>query len=156
MCQLFSLSGLWLPASERCLCGTVCCDLSQESSLIGSLEIGCVSKQPRQGQTEERVLVMDQSHTANTTTASVYTYTVHTCLHTVYIHVHERSVTETRQSKATTPVDNSLFPKRKRRAASGGTRTHDVLHTRQMFYMYMRKGLGIFLENREKPAATRD
>ena len=23
-------------------------------------------------------------------------------------------------------------------------------------YMYMRKGLGIFLENREKPAATRD
>ena len=85
MCQLSSLSGLWLPGSERCLCGTVCCDLSQESSLIGSLEIGCVSKQPRQGQPEERVLGMDQSHTVNTTTASVYMYTVHTCLHTVYI-----------------------------------------------------------------------
>ena len=33
--------------------------------------------------------------------------------------VHERSVIETRQSKATTPEDNSLFLKRKRRAASG-------------------------------------
>ena len=28
-----------------------------------------------------------------------------------------------------TPEDNSLFLKRKRRAASGGTRTRDVLHT---------------------------
>ena len=50
---------------------------------------------------------------------------------TVWIHVHEQSVIETRQSKATTLEDNSLFLKRKRRAASGGTQTHDVLHTRQ-------------------------
>ena len=28
--------------------------------------------------------------------------------------------------QATTPEDNSFFPKRKRRAASGGTRTRDV------------------------------
>ena len=35
-----------------------------------------------------------------------------------YLHVHERSVIETRQSKVhvTTPEDNSLFLKRKRRA----------------------------------------
>ena len=44
---------------------------------------------------------------------------------------HERSVIETRQSKATMPEDNS---KRKRRAASGGTQTHDILHTRQTLY----------------------
>ena len=52
----------------------------------------------------------------------------------VHVHVHERSVIETRQSKATTPEDNSLFLKRKRRAASGGTRTRNVLHTRQTLY----------------------
>ena len=60
--------------------------------------------------------------------------------HCVYIHVHvhvctttlhEQSVIETRQSKATTPEDKSFFPKRKRRAASGGIWTRDVLHTRQ-------------------------
>ena len=33
--------------------------------------------------------------------------------------------------QATTPEDNSFFSKRKRRAASGGTRTHDVLRSRQ-------------------------
>ena len=62
----------------------------------------------------------------------------------VYVHarvyrrgeVHERSVIETRQSKATTLEDNSLFLKRKRRAASGRTRTCDVLHTRQMLLVY--------------------
>ena len=32
------------------------------------------------------------------------------------------------------PEDNSLFLKRKRRAASDGTRTRDVLHTRQTLY----------------------
>ena len=33
--------------------------------------------------------------------------------------------------QATTPEDNSFFfPKRKRRAASGGTRTRDVLRSR--------------------------
>ena len=49
-----------------------------------------------------------------------------------YRHVHERSVIETRQSKATTPEDNSLFPKRKRRAPSGRTRIRDVY-----IYMYV-------------------
>ena len=43
-------------------------------------------------------------------------------------------VIETRQSKATTPEDNSIFPKRKRRAASGGIQTRDVLRTRQTLY----------------------
>ena len=38
------------------------------------------------------------------------------------------------------PEDNSLFLKRKRRAASGGTRTHDVLHTRQMLYQLSHRG----------------
>ena len=52
----------------------------------------------------------------------------------------ERSVIETRQSKATTPEDNSIFLKRKRRAASGGTRTRDVLHTRQTLYQLSNQG----------------
>ena len=39
---------------------------------------------------------------------------------------HVCSVIETRQSKATTPKDNSFFLKRKRRAVSGG-----------IMYMYM-------------------
>ena len=38
------------------------------------------------------------------------------------------------------PEDNSLFLKRKRRAASGRTRTHDVLHTRQTFYQLSHRG----------------
>ena len=38
---------------------------------------------------------------------------------------------ETRQIQATTPEDNSFFPKRKSRAVSGGTRTHDVLRSRK-------------------------
>ena len=43
--------------------------------------------------------------------------------------MHVCSVIETRQSETTMPKDNSsYFPKRKRRAASGGTRTRDVLH----------------------------
>ena len=42
-------------------------------------------------------------------------------LNMLTLYIHERSVIETRQSKATTPEDNSLFLKRKRRAASGGT-----------------------------------
>ena len=37
------------------------------------------------------------------------------------------------------PEDNSLFLKRKR-AASGGTRTCDVLHTRQMLYQLSHRG----------------
>ena len=48
------------------------------------------------------------------------------------MYIHERI--ETRQSTATMPEDNSLFLKRKRRASSGGTRTRDVLHTRQMLH----------------------
>ena len=56
------------------------------------------------------------------------------------VRVHERSVIETRQTKATTPEDNSLFLKRKRRAASGGTQTHDVLHTRQTLYQLSHQG----------------
>ena len=48
--------------------------------------------------------------------------------------LYERSVIETSQSKATTPEDNPLFLKRKRRAASGGTQSRDVLHTRQTLY----------------------
>ena len=46
------------------------------------------------------------------------------------INIHVHSVIDTRQSKATTPEDNSSFPKRKRRAASGGIQTRDVLHTK--------------------------
>ena len=33
---------------------------------------------------------------------------------------------------------------------------HLHVHTYKCMYMYTRKGLGIFLENREKPATTRD
>ena len=33
-----------------------------------------------------------------------------------------------------------FFSKRKRRAASGGTRTHDVLHSRQMLYQLSHRG----------------
>ena len=54
--------------------------------------------------------------------------------------VHEQSVIETRQSKATTPEDNSFFPKRKRRAASGRIQTHDVLRTRQTLYQLSHQG----------------
>ena len=36
--------------------------------------------------------------------------------------------------QATAPEDNSFFFQRKRRAASGGTRTRDVLRSRQMLY----------------------
>ena len=49
-------------------------------------------------------------------------------------------VIETRQSKATTPRDNYSFLKRKRRAASGGIRTHNVLRTRQTLHMTLRAG----------------
>ena len=42
--------------------------------------------------------------------------------------MHERSVIETRQSKAATPENNSLFLKRKRRAASGRIQTHTCMH----------------------------
>ena len=45
-----------------------------------------------------------------------------------------------RQRKATKPKDNSLFLKRKRRAASGGIQTHDVLHTRQTLYQLSHQG----------------
>ena len=42
--------------------------------------------------------------------------------------------------KATTPEDNSFFLKRKRRAASGGTRTRDVLRARQTLYQLSYRG----------------
>ena len=63
-------------------------------------------------------------------------------MHTLHVHVlymNDQSV-ETRQSKATTPEDNSFFLKRKRRAASGGTQTCDVLHTRQTLYQLSHRG----------------
>ena len=63
-------------------------------------------------------------------------YTFLHCI--VHVHVHERSVIETRQSKAT--EDNSLFLKRKRRAASGGIRTCNVLCTRQTLYQLSHRG----------------
>ena len=64
---------------------------------------------------------------------------IHTYIHT-YMYIHERSVTETRQSKATTAEDNSLFIKRKRRAASGGIQTRDILCTRQTLYQLNHRG----------------
>ena len=42
--------------------------------------------------------------------------------------------------QATTPEDDSFFPKRKRRTTLGGTRTHDVLHSRQMLYQLSYRG----------------
>ena len=42
--------------------------------------------------------------------------------------------------QATTPEDNSLFFRGKRRAASGGTRTHDPLRSRQMLYQLSHRG----------------
>ena len=73
--------------------------------------------------------------------ASAHTHTAHAMqMHIHVTYVHERSVIETRQSKATTPEDNSFFPKRKRRAASGGTPTRDVLHTRQTLYQLSHRG----------------
>ena len=41
------------------------------------------------------------------------------------------TVIETRQNKTTMPKDNPCFSQEKRRAASGGTRTRDILCTRQ-------------------------
>ena len=58
----------------------------------------------------------------------------------MYMYIHERSVIETRQSKATTPEDNSPFLKRKRRAASGGIRTRDILSTRQTLSQLSHQG----------------
>ena len=37
----------------------------------------------------------------------------------MYVHVHERSVIETRQSKATTPEDNSSFPEKEELPQAG-------------------------------------
>ena len=54
--------------------------------------------------------------------------------------IHVNSVNETRQSKATTPKDKSFFFKRKGRAASGGIRTHNILHTRQTLYQLSHRG----------------
>ena len=42
--------------------------------------------------------------------------------------------------QATTPEDNSFF-QRKRRAASGGTRTRDLLRSRQMLYQLSHRGM---------------
>ena len=67
----------------------------------------------------------------------MYTY-VHVSV--CYVLVHERSVIETRQCKAAAPEDNSLFLKRKRRAASGGIRTCDILCTRQTLYQLSHRG----------------
>ena len=57
-------------------------------------------------------------------------------------HVHVCSVIETRQSKATAcmPKDNPLFPKRKRRAASGEIQARNVLRTRQTLYQLSHRG----------------
>ena len=73
---------------------------------------------------------------------SVHNYNQEFCFNSSYmiVHVHERSVIETRQSKATTPEDNSLFLKRKRRAASGRTQTRNILHTRQTLYQLNHRG----------------
>ena len=58
------------------------------------------------------------------------------CSPIIHMYVHVCSVIETRQNKATTPEDNfsSIFLKSKRRAASGGIRTRDVLRARQTLY----------------------
>ena len=56
------------------------------------------------------------------------------------IQLHERSVIETSQSKATAPEANSHFLKRKRRAASGGIQTRDILCTRQKLYQLSYRG----------------
>ena len=54
------------------------------------------------------------------------------------IHVRVCSVIETRQLRlSTTPL---FFPKRKRRAASGEIRTHDVLRARQTLYQLSHRG----------------
>ena len=45
-----------------------------------------------------------------------------------------------RQGKATTPKDNSFFPKRKRRAASGRIQPCDILCTKQMLYQLSHQG----------------
>ena len=48
------------------------------------------------------------------------------------------------------------------RIVKAGCHVHVHVHVHvdcsegEVLYMYMRKGLGIFLENHEKPAATRD
>ena len=41
------------------------------------------------------------------------------------------------------PENNSFFPKRKRRAASGRTRTRGVLRSRQMFYQLSHRGSSV-------------
>jgi len=38
------------------------------------------------------------------------------------------------KANATTPEDNSFFAEKKKRCASDGTRTRDVLHSRQTLY----------------------
>ena len=62
----------------------------------------------------------------------------------LHIHVHVYSVIETRQRKATTPKDNSSFSQ-ERRAASGQTRIHDVLRTRQTLYQLNHAGQAEYL-----------
>ncbi len=57
----------------------------------------------------------------------------------MHMYVHVESVTKTRHCKATTPEDNSFFPKKKR-TASGGTQTHGILHTVQMLYQLSHQG----------------
>ena len=53
---------------------------------------------------------------------------VHVHVHNNYIYVHVCSVTETRQSRATTPKDNSsFFPREKEELPEAG---FDILHTR--------------------------
>ena len=64
------------------------------------------------------------------TIARVYTCT---CVYSIHVN----SVNETRQSKATTLEDNS---KRKRRAASDGIQTRNILCTRQTLYQLSHRG----------------
>ena len=59
----------------------------------------------------------------------------------MYMYVHVCSCIETRQCKATTPKDNSsFFPKRKRRATSGGIQTCNILRARQTLYQLSHRG----------------
>ena len=77
-------------------------------------------KQQRQSYTGVKKTVASHTHAS-------YIISVHVC-----------SVIETRHR--TLKDNSSSFPKRKRRAASGGIRTRDVLRARQMLYQLSHRG----------------
>ena len=77
-----------------------------------------------------------------------HTHTYCTHVHSTQVHVHACTLTHTHMNDQSLRLGKAKqlrlkttpFFKRKRRAASGGTRTRDVLHTRQTLYQLSHRG----------------